>query len=92
MSYLNDNVKRMYFTEWYAARELELFKAEERAAARAEGYAEGYAEVIQEENERIASDMLRENLPLPLIAKISKLQTSDILSIAKSLGVSVIDS
>ena len=78
----------MYFTEWYASRELELFKAEERAAARAEGYAEGVKEV----SERVASDMLRENLPLSLIAKISKLPEADILSIAKSLGVSVIDS
>ena len=82
----------MYFTEWYAARELELFKAEERAAARAEGYAEGYAEVIQEENERIASDMLKFGEPLDKIAKYSKLSEANILRMAKSLGVSVIDS
>ena len=75
-------VKGMYFTEWYEAQELEAFKNEERAEARAEG--------IKEYSEQVASDMLKENLPLTLIAKISRLSENTILNLAQSLGINVV--
>ena len=45
---------------------------------------------INKTNERVASDMLRKNLPLSLIEEISKLSEDSIRSLAKSLGVTVI--
>ena len=51
-------------------------------AARLEG--------INEEKERVATDMLKEKLPLPLIAKISKLSEDAIRKLADRPGVSVV--
>ena len=43
-----------------------------------------------EVNERVATDMLKEKLPLKTITKISKLSEERIRQIAKSLGVAVL--
>ena len=43
-----------------------------------------------EEQQRVARDMLKENLPLALIAKISKLSEDVIRNLAGSLGVSIV--
>ena len=40
-------------------------------------------------HEQVATDMIKEKLPLSLIAKISKLSEEAILKIAQSLGISV---
>lgn len=45
---------------------------------------------VNEERERVAVDMLRENLPVTLIEKISKLPETTIRSIASSLGMTLI--
>lgn len=47
-------------------------------------------EGIKETNERVASDMLRENYPLKAIAKISKLSEDVIRNIASNLGIAVV--
>ena len=47
-------------------------------------------EGINEDRRRVASDMLKKNLPLSLIADISRLSEDVILNIAHSLGVNVI--
>ena len=39
---------------------------------------------------RVATDMLKENLPIPLIAKISKLSEDAVLKLANTLGVTVV--
>ncbi|MBR1486147.1 MAG: hypothetical protein IJ597_02700, partial [Synergistaceae bacterium] len=41
------------------------------------------------EKERVAIDMLKEKLPLQLIAKISKLSENSIRNLAASLGLAV---
>ncbi len=41
-------------------------------------------------NERVARDMLMENLPLSLIAEISQLPEENIRNIAKTPGVNVL--
>ena len=46
-------------------------------------------EGVQEEKERVASDMLKENLPLNLISKISQLSEDVIRRIALNLGLAV---
>ena len=43
-----------------------------------------------EEKERVASDMLKKNLPLSLIEEISKLSEETIRGLAKTLGVAVL--
>ncbi|MDY6404816.1 MAG: hypothetical protein SPL10_07615 [Synergistales bacterium] len=50
---------------------------------------EGRSEGIREDRQRVATDMLRENLPLQLIAKISKLSEDVIRGIAGNLGLAV---
>ena len=71
-------VKKMFLTEY----DEEKMKEQERK----EAFADGVAEV----NERVATDMLKEKLPLKTITKISKLSEERIRQIAKSLGVAVL--
>ena len=59
----------------------EIFK-EDFDATRQEGR--------NEEKERVASDMLKKNLPLSLIEEISKLSEDAIRNLAKTLGIAVI--
>ena len=66
-------VKGMFLTEW----DQEKVLAQERREA----------EYMA--NERVATDMLIEKLPLPLIVKISKLSEERIRSLANTLGVTV---
>ena len=40
--------------------------------------------------ERVATDMLKEKLPIQLIAKISKLSEEAVLRLANTLGITVI--
>lgn len=47
------------------------------------------AQAINEDRKRVATDMLMERLPLPLIAKISKLSEDVILKIAHSIGINI---
>ena len=46
-------------------------------------------EGINEDRRRVATDMLMEKLPLPLIAKISKLSEDAIRALANNLGMSI---
>ena len=55
-----------------------------------EGEARGEARKEAEVNERVATDMLKERLPLKTITKISKLSEERIRQIAKSIGVAVL--
>ena len=48
------------------------------------------SQAVNEDRRRVASDMLKKNLPLTLIAEISRLSEDVILNIARSLGVNVI--
>ena len=75
-------VKGMFLTEYDEKKILE----QERQEGRAEGRQEG----TEKANERVATDMLRENLPLQLIAKISKLSEDVIRGIAGNLGLTVV--
>lgn len=45
---------------------------------------------MEEEKERVATDMLKKNLPLSLIEEISKLSEETIRGLAKTLGVAVL--
>ena len=45
---------------------------------------------IAQANERVATDMLMDNYPLSVIAKISKLSEDVIRSLAAKLGITVI--
>ena len=51
---------------------------------------EGEARKEAEVNERVATDILKERLPLKTITKISKLSEERIRQIAKSIGVAVL--
>ena len=63
-------------------------------AARQEGIQEGRKEGIQEgineTKEYVATDMLKDGMPLDKIAKYSRLAEDAIRSLAKSLGVAVV--
>ena len=48
-----------------------------------------YLTEYDEEKERVASEMLRKNLPLTLIEEISRLSRDTIYGIASKIGVSV---
>ena len=94
-------VKGMYLTEYNAEKEMEKLREEERqegrelglqegrAEGRAKGLAEGRAEGQRNEKERTVIAMLKEKLPLPLVAKISNLSEDVIRSIADGLGISL---
>ena len=47
------------------------------------------AQAVNDDRRRVATDMLKENLPIPLIAKISKLSEEAVLKLANTLGVTV---
>ena len=49
-----------------------------------------HAQAVNEDRRRVATDMLIEKLPLPLIAKISKLSEDAIRTLANSLGMSIV--
>ena len=66
----------------------EVFDATKREGMQL-GRQEGRQEGVHEEKERVASDMLKKNLPLSLIVEISKLSKDSVLNLAKSLGISV---
>ena len=55
-----------------------------------EGFEKGLEEAREEIRRAVASNMLKENMPLNLIKTISKLPEDYILSIAEGLGVSVV--
>ena len=82
-------VKGMFLTEYNQEKVLE----QERREALQEGRQEGRQERIQigvdNTNERMATDMLKRNLPLSLIHDISKLSEETILKLAQTLGVTV---
>ena len=94
-------VKGMYLSEYNIEKEMEKLREEERQEGREiglqEGRAEGRAIGLQEgrtegrnaEKERVASDMLRKNLPLTLIEEISRLSEDAIRSLAAGLGITV---
>ena len=83
----------MFLTEYDEKKILEQERQEGieegRREGRREGHREGRSEGIDETNERVAADMLRENFPLQLIVKISKLSEDVIRAIAGNLGLSV---
>ena len=95
-------VKGMYLTEYDEEKERRLAREEAarighkeglaagRAEGRVAGRAEGLAAGRREVNERVASDMLRENMPLAMIEKISKLSEDAIRKLAQSLGITVV--
>ena len=68
----------MFLTEYDEEREKELLRREERR------------ETEKEINERVATDMLKEKMPLETIKRISRLSEDKIRQLAKSLGVAVL--
>ena len=46
-------------------------------------------EAVNEDRKRVATDMLRKNLPLSLIAEISKLSEDVIRKLADNLGLTI---
>ena len=70
----------------------EFFKKsieKERQEWRQEGLQEGRQNGINEEKERVAVDMLKKNLPLPLITDISKLSEDIVRGLACSMGINL---
>ena len=68
----------------------EFFKdsiAKDRQKWRQEGRREGLQEGTEKTNERVAVDMLKKNLPVPLITEISKLSEDIVRGLASSLGI-----
>ena len=87
-------VKGMFLTEYDEEKILKQERAEGWQEGRAKGLEEGRAEGLEEgiHGTRlcIATDMLKENVPLSLILKISKLSEDVIRGIAKNLGLTVL--
>ena len=79
-------MKSRYLTEYDEEKERRLACEEASMIGREEGRAEGRAEA----NERVATDMLRENFPLAMIEKISRLSEEAIRKIAQSLGITLV--
>jgi len=75
-------VKAVFLTEYDEEREKELLRREERRVTR--------QETEKEINERVATDMLKEKMPLETIRKISRLSEEKIRQLAKSIGVAVL--
>ena len=67
----------MFLTEWNQEKVL----AQERRDSIKQG--------INQEKERVATDMLREKYPLSAISQISKLSEEAIRKIANNLGIAV---
>ncbi|MBQ7193995.1 MAG: hypothetical protein IJR98_06465 [Synergistaceae bacterium] len=55
-----------------------------------QGRQEGRQEGINETQKSVATDMLKDGMPLDKIAKYSRLAEDSIRSLAKSLGVAVV--
>ena len=72
-------VKGMFLTEYNQEKVLE----QERLDSLKQGLKQGE----EQANKRVATDMLMEKLPLPLIAKISKLSEDAIRQLANTLGI-----
>ena len=75
-------MKSRYLTEYDEEKERRLACEEASMIGREEGRAEA--------NERVATDMLRENFPLAMIEKISRLSEEAIRKIAQSLGITLV--
>ena len=75
-------VKAMFLTEYDEEREKELLRREERRVTR--------QETEKEIRESVATDMLKEKMPLETIKRISRLSEDKIRQLAKSLGVAVL--
>ena len=71
-------VKAMFLTEYDEEREKELLRREERRVTE------------KEIRESVATDMLKEKMPLETIKRISRLSENKIRQLAKSLGVAVL--
>ena len=71
-------VKRMFLTEY----DEEKMKEQERK--------EAYADGVEDANQRMAEDMLRDGKPLQEILKYSRLSEERIRILAKSIGVAVV--
>lgn len=56
-----------------------------------EDFDEAKEKAVNQEQQRVASDMLAMNLPLSMIEKISKLSAETIRSLADSLGIAVVN-
>ena len=57
---------------------------------RREIFKEDFDEAKNQEQQRVAKDMLAMNLPLPMIEKISKLSADTIRKLADTLGIAVV--
>ncbi|MBQ3626768.1 MAG: hypothetical protein II948_08510 [Synergistaceae bacterium] len=83
-----------FLCEYDEEKERRLAQREAYEIGYEEGFKEGYEKGLEEAREEIrravASNMLKENMPLNLIKTISKLPEDYILSIAEGLGVSVV--
>ena len=75
----------MFLTEYNQEKVLE----QERREALQEGRQVGRQEGINEEKERVATDMLKDGEPLEKITRYSRLAEEVILKLAQTLGVSV---
>ena len=69
---------------------IDRYIKEGEARGEARGVIIGAEKKEAEVNERVATDMLKEKLPLKTITKISKLSEERIRQIAKSIGVAVL--
>ena len=83
-----------FLCEYDEEKERRLAQREAYEIGYEEGFKEGFEKGLEEAREEIrravASNMLKENMPLNLIKTISKLPEDYILSIAEGLGVSVV--
>ena len=77
---MNETIRRIF---------KEAFDAERQNGIN-EGINEGINKGINEANKRVATDMLKKNLPLSLIEEISKLSEDTIRNLAKNIGVAVL--
>lgn len=60
------------------------------AKGKREGWKQGNYEGINDANERVAAEMLRDGMPLEKIIKYSRLDEEDIREIANSLDITVV--
>lgn len=79
-------MKSRYLTEYDEEKERRL--AREEAAMIA--HKEGRAEALSEANNRVATDMLKDNYPISAIEKISRLPEYTIRELAQSLEITVL--
>ena len=79
-------VKGMFLTEW----DQEKVLAEERREGEERGEKRGIKIGEKRTSERVAMNMLLENLPLSLIVKVTQLSEAVVLKLAKKLGVTLV--